>query len=204
MNNKKNKGELVRIFAVKRERSEFINEYMFFDSDDNFLFYKSFILNNYKSNETELLIELMELSIKIDYHNGLFFKHLWGLFKNKKFWYRLAFMDYTFSLRTKIEKNLYRSVNEAVVKQVSNFEIKFQACINLYAEDISYDGELFHLISLANAEANHYALYRVAVFLNNSMEFEGKQVFKKKFRKLLESNDSPLPNSQRKEILSSI
>jgi hypothetical protein len=202
MNKKVNKIEVANIFSKKQKRRLFIDEYDYFASDNNYSFYKKYIIANYKKGGTDTLIELMELSMKMDYFNSDFFTHLWEEFSSKRFWYRLTFLDYMFNLRLKINKNLFISINREILGRSSNLEIQYQACVNLYVMNSQYFKILSSLIIKAGKKANHYVFYRLADFITNNRKSEKNMRLKDQMIETITNKTTLLPVPQKKEIIS--
>jgi hypothetical protein len=201
---KTNPDELRIILSNYEKRREFIDEYLYFALDGNSSIYKKYIDANFKSSDTGLLVDLMELSIKISYFSSDLFKNVIRSFSGKRFWFRLTVLDYIFSFQSKINREQYLQINADIFHKVANFEIRFQAGINLYAVENKYETAILKLISIAAKMPNHHALYRMAFFLGDRKKSSRDVEVKRHFIKTIKNKHTMLPIRQKKDIFSII
>ncbi|MDP4216255.1 MAG: hypothetical protein Q8927_08635 [Bacteroidota bacterium] len=196
-----NKNELEKIFSKNGTREEFIEEHGLFLSDNNTSFYKEFIRRKCSSQKSDLLIQLMELSIKVEYYNSNLLDHLLKFFYSGKYDFRLAFVDYLYSLRTTIGRNKYEAINSTILKKVRNFLLKFQAALNLCAIDEKYHELFLKLLAIAQRTNNNYAFYRFAYFYESHRKRKDILILKDHVVRILKGRDLKLSKEQKRELL---
>jgi hypothetical protein len=191
---------LEKIFASHLKRSIFISEYEHFLEDSHGGFYARFILDHYRAAKTALLVDLMELAIKTGFFDRDFFDFIFSQYATKRFWYRLAALDYLSSVRGSIGKDEYERINREILNKPGNLELQFQAAANLILSDSSVGRTLFSIIEKAAKVGNHYVLYRAVHFLTDPAGPDARQSLKQDVRELIDKKAS-LPEAQRKELL---
>jgi hypothetical protein len=155
------KTDLQRIFNSNENRHNYIQEIDDLEIDKNKSFYIKYIKSNYKTNNLEKLIDILDLAGRIKYNSPEFLSYAYNEFWRRKFWYRLSFLDFILDLKDKLSNNDYKKKNTDIYLGVSNLEIKFQAALNLYSVFGNNSKEILSLVQKGAKAGNHYLFYRI-------------------------------------------
>ncbi|PUZ22510.1 hypothetical protein DCM91_14675 [Chitinophaga costaii] len=191
----------MKIFSNHTDRQLFISHYDFSATDRHNRFYKSFVDDHCLAENTDMLIAVMELSMKMDYFKEELVNQAWSVYETKKFFFRLNFLDYLFFFKNKIDAALYLEINEAIFTNSLNVEVTFQAAINLYDLTRYYAPYLYISLKRACRSSDYYIFYKIVQFLEEEKGLNDHAIVLVYVKELLNDACLILPGNHRLSLM---